>query len=174
MDGLIHVYMGDGKGKTTATAGLAIRAAGHGMKVVYLQFLKGTDSGEINIMKKIENIFVIKNTENFDFVWNLADEEKVRLTNMQNQNLSIALEMVKNNQADMLVMDEVFSAYNTNTIDTQKIKDFILDKPKHLEVVMSGHEPDSFFIEHADYVTNMEKIKHPYDVGIKARIGIEM
>lgn len=174
MKGLIHVYMGDGKGKTTATVGLAIRAAGRGKKVIYLQFLKGPEAGEINIMNKIDNIYFIGNKEKFDFVWKLSKEEKQSLTDVQNANFSLALEKIEKEQIDMLVIDELFSACNTNTIDVDKVKAFILNKPEHLEVVMSGHEPDSFFIELADYVTNMEKIKHPYDVGIAARIGIEM
>lgn len=174
MSGLIHVYMGEGKGKTTATAGLAIRAAGRGKKVVYLQFLKSGVSGEINIMQEIENISVIRNDESFDFVWNLSEEEKAGLTVLQNNNLALALNKIAEEHIDMLVMDELFSAYNTKTIDTEKVKSFVLNKPEHLELVMSGHEPDMFFIEHADYVTNMEKIKHPYDKGVTARIGIEM
>ena len=174
MKGLIHVYMGEGKGKTTATVGLAIRAAGRGKKVVYLQFLKGPESGEINIMNKIDNICFIGNKEKFDFVWKLSKEEKQSLTDIQNANFALALEKVEKEQIDMLVIDELFSACNTNTIDVDKVKAFILNKPEQLEVVMSGHEPEPFFIELADYVTNMEKIKHPYDIGIAARIGIEM
>lgn len=174
MSGLIHVYKGNGKGKTTATVGLAVRAAGQGMKVIYLQFLKGGISGEINILKDIDNITVIRNTTNFDFVMNLSEDEKARLTDMQNDNLEYALCLAKSGEYQMLVIDELFSAYNLNTIDKKKIKEFLSEKPEDLEVVLSGHEPEDFFVDIADYVTNMEKIKHPYDKGITARLGIEM
>lgn len=126
-------------------------------KVVYLQFLKGPESGEINIMNKIDNICFIGNKEKFDFVWKLSKEEKQSLTDIQNANFALALEKVEKEQIDMLVIDELFSACNTNTIDVDKVKEFILNKPEQLEVVMSGHGPEPFFIELADYVTNMEK-----------------
>ena len=174
MAGLIHVYKGDGKGKTTATVGLAVRAAGQDMKVIYLQFLKGGISGEINIMKNIENITVIRNTKNFDFYMNLSEDEKDGLIAMQNDNLEYAIKLAKSGEYQMLVIDELFSAYNLNTIDREKIKRFLSEKPENLEVVLSGHDPEDFFIEIADYVTNMEKIKHPYDKGITARLGIEI
>ena len=174
MTGLIHVYKGDGKGKTTATAGLAVRAAGQDMKVIYLQFLKGGISGEINIMKNLENITVIRNTKNFDFFMNLSEDEKAGLIAMQNDNLEYAIKLAKSGEYQMLVIDELFSAYNLNTIDREKIKRFLSEKPEKLEVVLSGHDPEDFFIEIADYVTNMEKIKHPYDKGVTARLGIEI
>lgn len=172
MSGLVHIYMGHGKGKTTAATGLAIRAAGRDKKVIFMQFLKGGESGEINILNKINNVEVIRNTKDFGFVKFLSDVELAELIAMQKNNYNNAISYAKD--VDMIVFDEIFAAIKNNTFDKMVLHEFLNNKPKHLEVVLTGHDVDDDFIAKADYVTEMKKIKHPYDEGIKARIGIEM
>lgn len=174
MKGLIHVYKGEGKGKTTACVGLTVRAAGRGKNVIFLQFHKGNETGEINILNNLSNVTVIRNTKNFGFYNTLSIGEQEELINMQNNNFDRALSIIKDGKTDMLVMDEIFTACCYKTIDVEKLKNFLVNKPKELEVVMNGHNPDSFFCDIADYVTDMRCEKHPYEKGICARVGIEM
>lgn len=173
MPGLIHVYKGDGKGKTTASVGLCIRAAGTGMKVVFLQFHKGNPSGEINILNKLENVKVIRNDIDFGFFSTLSEVDKTSLVCMQNSNLDMALEIIKRGECQMIIMDEIFTALNYKSVDEGKIKALLENKPEGLEIILTGHNPDKYYIDIADYVTNMTKEKHPYDRGILAREGIE-
>lgn len=174
MPGLIHIYKGDGKGKTTAAVGLAIRACGRGKKIVFLQFLKNGTSGEINILNQLDGVNVITNTKPFDFVYKLSDSQKDELTGMQNNNLKKAMKLMEQGQVDVLVADEIFSAYSLGTLDKAMVKKLIFNKNENVELVLTGHEVEETFLEHADYVTNMTKEKHPYDQGIDARIGIEL
>lgn len=172
--GLIHIYKGEGKGKTSAATGLAVRALGRGKKVVFLQFLKGNESGEINTLSKLDGLIMVRNTIDFDFVFKLSDDEKKKLKDMQNHNLKEVIQLVNTGDIDMLVIDELFPAYNLDTIDKELVRNLVLSKPESMELVLTGHEPDEFFITHADYITHMTKERHPYDKGVAARIGIEM
>ncbi|SHO53353.1 cob(I)yrinic acid a,c-diamide adenosyltransferase [Anaerocolumna xylanovorans] len=171
--GLIHVYCGDGKGKTTAAAGLSIRAAGCGMKVVFLQFLKAMESGEIEILRKIDLITVIRNEKDYGFFNRMTEEDKLAITELHNKNLKAALDMVEREHCDMLVLDEVCAAYNYNLLDRGLVEKLVKEKRDDLELVLTGREPAPVFLEYADYVSEIRKIKHPYDRKITARRGIE-
>lgn len=171
--GLIHVYCGDGKGKTTAAAGLSIRAAGSGMKVVFVQFLKAMESGEINILKSIDNITVIRNERDYGFFKRMTEEDKLAVTQLHNENLRRALELVERNHCGMLVLDEVCAAYNYSLLDKELVEKLITEKEDSLELVLTGRDPAPIFLEYADYVSEIRKIKHPYDRKITARKGIE-
>lgn len=170
---LTHVYCGDGKGKTTAAAGLSIRAAGSGMKVVFLQFLKATESGEIEILRSLDNITVIRNEKNYGFFNRMTEEDKLAVVKLHNDNLKSAWELVESEHYDMLVLDEVCAAYNYNLIDRQLVEKLIKEKKGNLELVLTGRDPAPVFLEYADYVSEVKKIKHPYDRKITARKGIE-
>lgn len=173
MEGLIHVYCGDGKGKTTASMGLALRAAGSGMKVVFLQFLKGRVVSELSTLSQISGITVLRNNKDYGFYNTMNDETKSLITNNHNENLSKALELINQNQCDMLIMDELTATYDYKLIDTKVIDNLIINKKPALELIITGRNPNSLFLEYADYVSEIKKIKHPYDRGIMARKGIE-
>ena len=173
MKGLIHIYTGDGKGKTTAAVGMALRAAGNGMRVVFVQFLKGTPSGEVSLLSIINGITVLRNTEDFEFFRQMTGEQKQKVTRMHNENLSEALRLVEEGHCDMLVLDEVLAACLNGTVDAGKIEGLLDRKPEALELVLTGRDAPPSFIERADYVSEIKKIKHPYDRGIGARKGIE-
>lgn len=170
---MIQVYTGEGKGKTTAALGLSLRAAGYGMKVVIVQFLKSMDTSELVVLEKIDNITIMRNEEKHGFVWNMSEEEKERVRDSHNRNLQRAIDMINSSQCDMLVLDELMAAYNKNMIDRQAVRRLVEEIPDRVELVMTGRDADDFFMEKADYVTEMKKIKHPYDRGIHARRGIE-
>ncbi len=172
--GLIHIYEGDGKGKTTAAVGLSIRYAGNGGKVVYTQFLKRNDSGELNVLEQIENICLVRCTQSFGFTFRMNAEQKKEAAAYYNAHLKKVSEKALELSEGLLVLDEVLDAYNSNLIDHEVLLEFLQKKPEGLEVVLTGRNPAEELLELADYVTFMEKRKHPYDKGIAARRGIEL
>ncbi len=170
---MIQVYCGNGKGKTTAAIGLVIRAVGRGKKVIFAQFLKGTKTGELEVLKQLSNVTVIRNPKELGFLSRMNDLEKREVTEFHNQTLEKIQKILLEEMIDLLVLDELTYPYIWNLIDKEKVEALILQKPEKLEIVITGREPDSFFLEHADYITDMQCIRHPYQKGIKAREGIE-
>lgn len=171
--GMIHIYTGEGKGKTTAALGLALRAAGAGKKVVILQFLKGSHTSELNTLALIPSVTVIRNDKQYPFFKYMTAEQKASITAEQNALFGKAMELVNSGECDLLILDEVMAAYQHHTIDKSLIHDLLDNKPYALELVMTGRNAREYFIEKADYVTEMLKKKHPYDAGFEAREGIE-
>lgn len=172
--GLIHIYEGDGKGKTTAAVGLCIRFAGTGGKVLFTQFLKRNDSGELSILEQIENICLLRCEKNFGFTFRMTPEQKQEAAGYYNAHLEKALKEAMEKHVGLLVLDEVLDAYNSDMIKHEVLLKFLQEKPQELEVVLTGRNPAEELLELADYVTYMEKKKHPYDEGIGARKGIEL
>jgi cob(I)alamin adenosyltransferase len=173
MMGLIHIYEGDGKGKTTTAIGLSIRCAGSGGRVLFSQFLKDDSSSEKNILMKLENIEYRAVPENFGFVFQMTPEAKQRAKEAYNGLLISVIEAVSQGDYRMLILDEIIDAYHTDLIDQPLLLDFLKDKPEQLEVIMTGRDADELLLEQAHYVSDIRKVKHPYDCGIPARIGIE-
>lgn len=171
--GLVHIYCGDGKGKTSASIGLSIRAAGHGLNVLILQLLKTQYTGELNILEKVPNIKVMRGKGVSEFSFNMTDEQKKICTDTHNQNLEKIIEDVKIGSIDLLILDEVIGAYNRELLDRALLINFIKAKPPHMELVLTGRNPAPELIELADYVSEIKKVKHPFDNGITARLGIE-
>ena len=172
--GLIHVYCGDGKGKTTAAIGLAVRAAGSGMQVVLLQFLKGRLVNELNGLAQVSGITVIRNNKDYGFYNTMGQQDKIEIEVLHNENLDAALKLVKEGQCDMLILDEITAAYNYGLVEQSVIDELIINKKPELELVLTGRDPAPLFLEYADYVSEIRKIKHPYDHKITARKGIEL
>ena len=171
--GCLQIYCGDGKGKTTASVGLAVRAAGTGMKVYFCQVMKDGRSGEVEMLKKLGvNYHCCE--EQLGFFWNMTEEQKADAARLYNQLFDEAVKTVTEEGYDLLVVDEFMSAYNHGFIDQKKALHFFLNRPEHLEVVLTGREPGEELLELADYVTEMRKVKHPFDQGIPARKGIEL
>ncbi|MCR4901550.1 MAG: cob(I)yrinic acid a,c-diamide adenosyltransferase [Butyrivibrio sp.] len=171
--GLVHLYTGDGKGKTTAAIGLAIRAAGSGKKVVFTQFMKGQDTSELRSLSLIDNIKVIRNKENLGWFKKGDPELAMAFTGLHNETLDKIKKLIETHECDVLIMDEITYPYNYSIIDKNALEKLIVEKPKYLEIILTGRNADSFFTENSDYITEMKKIKHPYDKGIMAREGIE-
>lgn len=173
MEGLVHLYYGDGKGKTTAAAGLALRAAGNNMQVVFTQFLKGSPSGEAYMLNSMDNVTVIRNKEDMGFFSSMDEGSIQKVRQMHDENLDKSLALVYDKKCDLLVLDEICAAYELGVISRTKVDKFILEKPGYLELVLTGRNPAGIFMENADYITKMEKVKHPFDRNINARKGIE-
>lgn len=173
MFGLIHIYCGDGKGKTTAAVGLAVRCAGRGNKVLLVQFLKSRDSGELYSLAKLPDIEVMRGKESKKFTFQMNEEEKSALLIEHNKMFEQVLAKIKNGGYSLLILDEVIGALNAKVFEMPKLIEFLRHKPENLEVVLTGRNPAPELVEIADYVSEMRKVKHPMDKGITAREGIE-
>ncbi|MCJ7429765.1 cob(I)yrinic acid a,c-diamide adenosyltransferase [Candidatus Bathyarchaeota archaeon] len=169
--GLIQVYTGNGKGKTSAAFGLALRAVGRGMRVFMIQFIKGGfDYGELYVVDKLPNL-TLKAFGRGKFVTEKpAGKEDVELAG---QALALAEETIKGGRYDVVILDEVNVALSLKLISLEKVLRLIKEKPKHVELVLTGRDAPEEIIEAADLVTEMREIKHPYKKGLPARKGIE-
>jgi len=169
--GLTQVYTGEGKGKTSAAFGLALRAIGRGLKVYMVQFIKGGfDYGELYVVGRLPNLemavfgcgqFILKSSPTEE------DLEQAR------EALDHAKSIVVCGEYDVVVLDEINVALNQKLIDVEEVVDLIKNKPRHVELVLTGRSAPPEIIELADLVTEMREIKHPYSQGIEARKGIE-
>lgn len=171
--GLIHIYCGNGKGKTTACLGLTIRCAGHGNKVLFVQFLKSRPTGELNSLELLPNIEVLRGKETKKFTFQMTAEEKQEVLREHEQLFAKIQTKLAEENVQLLVLDEIIGACNTDVFDENQLLDFLKTKPQRLEVVLSGRDPSPELLELADYVSEICKRKHPFDKGIPARSGIE-
>jgi len=170
-EGIVQVYTGSGKGKSTAAFGLALRAIGSGLKVYIIQFIKGGfDYGELYIVDKIPNL-TLKAFGRGKFV----TEKPPAKVDVQfaEEALALAEKIVKSGEYDIVILDEVNVALNLKLIKTERVIELIKTKPKHVELVLTGRYAPNEIIELADLVTDMRELKHPYNKGFKARKGIE-
>ncbi len=169
--GLIHVYYGGGKGKTTCGMGLCIRAAGAGLKVLIVQFLKTSDSSEVNILKTIPGITYLEGVQNPKFIFQMSEEEKERERNLYRELFLRICRLA--GEYDVLFMDEILHAVNFGMISKENLVEFLKNKPEGLEIILTGYHPAEEVLDVADYVSFIDKVKHPFDQGIPERIGIE-
>ena len=166
--GLVHLYCGNGKGKTTAAMGLALRALGQGMQVIVVQFLKNGTSGELAPLEKL-GAAVYSGRPGAKFTFQMNAEEKAQATKENNARLAEALQQ----PCDLLILDEICAARNSGMVDEALAKQAVLERPQHREVVLTGRNPEAWMVEAADYITEMQPRRHPYEQGIPARKGIE-
>ncbi len=171
--GLLHMYMGEGKGKTTAALGLAMRAAGAGKKVIFAQFMKGGATGELLSLEKLENIRVMRCEKQFPFYHQMSSEQKKEQRKLHDDMLTKLLRSVKEKDCAMVVLDEITYPWQWELVDTSMLLALFQCARDSVEVVCTGRHPDPWLMEHADYITEMREIKHPYKKGIGARQGIE-
>lgn len=169
--GLVQIYTGEGKGKTTAALGLGLRAVGKGFNVYMIQFMKGDiDYGEILSTKNIVG-FTIEQFGRSDFV-DRKNPEEIDI-GFAKKALERAQEILLEKKCDILILDEVNVALDWKLIELNDIINLIKNKPKKIELILTGRYADPKLIELADLVTEMKEIKHPYHKGILARDGIE-
>ena len=163
---MIHLYCGDGKGKTSAAAGLLIRARGWDIPCTAVQFLKGSPSGEVKSLEKL-GVAVFRCREGLKFLWDMTEQEKQELKAQQTEMLEKALAL----RPEMLMLDELCDAYSSDTAERALVDDLLKAPP--CELVITGHTPDEIFFQQADYITEMKKLAHPFDKGAAARRGVE-
>ena len=171
--GLVHIYCGEGKGKTTCAVGLTVRACGYGLKVLFMQFLKSGDSSELKVLRSLDGVEVLGTKPIKKFSFQMTEEEKEQTRELNAKQLRDMCEKLDREHYDMLVLDEVLGAIEAGLLDNQLVVDFLKHRPQQLEVVLTGRYPTQELEELADYVSRIDKVKHPYDKGIPARAGIE-
>lgn len=169
--GLVQVFTGNGKGKTTAALGTILRAAGHGFRVFIVFFMKGNyDYGEYRTLSQLPNV----TAASFGFR-SLVDPANIKPEEIEQAGLALAAarEAVLSGNYDLVVLDEVNVALGFNLIKLDDVVKLVRDRPPDVELILTGRYADTRLIELADLVTEMVKVKHPFDKGIKARKGIE-
>lgn len=192
--GLVHVITGEGRGKTTSSLGLSLRAVGQGFKVYVIQFLKSGDTGELFAVKKfVPNIKIIQCGRDASeehkklFLYDGKGELKPvgpkgkyyiflpddKEAEPARKALRHAEEIIRNGENDVVVLDEINCAISKGLIKTEDVLNLIKEKPKQTELILTGRGAPQELIDIADYASEVKKIKHPYDRGILARRGIE-
>jgi cob(I)alamin adenosyltransferase len=166
--GLIHVYTGDGKGKTTAALGLAMRAVGQGMKVAFIQFLKGLPCGEHLFTKQYNPFEIVQMSVGDSF-----KKSKEQSSQEARQTLAYTKKEILGGKYDLVILDEIFIATSQDLITVKQVLDLLDAKPASVELVLTGRKAPPEIIQRADLVTEMLMIKHPFTEGMDARRGIE-
>ena len=176
--GLIHYYYGNGRGKTSTLVGTIIRALGHDLKPILIQFLKLHDEnskhsgffiGEVNFLK---NFIPVKQFGGYDFIYSV--ERATKEDNLRAQNgLKFAKKTVMSGEYDLVALDEIVDTIKLNLIKMEDVLDILKNKPNHVEIIMTGHFLFEELVAISNYVTNYQLVRHPYMLGIEARPGIE-
>lgn len=169
--GYVQVYTGDGKGKTTAAIGLAVRAAGAGLKVFIAQFVKGMAYAEHDSLKKLSDNITIRQYGRDCFIINEPEQEDI---DMARAGLHEVEDKIQSGEYDMVILDEanIATYYNLFTVDD--LLHLIDNKPEQVELIITGRKAEARLLERADLVTEMKEVKHYYNSGVAARDGIEM
>ncbi len=168
--GLIQVYTGDGKGKTTAALGLALRASGRGLRTIIVQFMKNGDYGEKRAIERIDGISI----EQYglpSFV--IKGKEKPEDYEAAEKGLARALQIMENRECDILILDELNITLYFGLLKIEQVIEALDKKPEQMEVIITGRCVPDEIADRADLVTEMKMVKHPYEKGIDAREGIE-
>ena len=173
--GLVQIYTGEGKGKTSAAVGQAIRARGRGCKVLLVQFLKGKEgSGEIPLLKKLGIKVICKGEKDkWLFPDRLKGDEKKRIRGEWTAFLDGLSRTITAEKYDLVILDEANIALHYGLLDKNRLIDFIKKKPSSLELILTGRNVLPELVELANLVSEIKNIKHPFDTGIKARRGME-
>ena len=168
---MIHLYHGHGKGKTTAAVGLAVRAAGAGMRVLFVQFFKNGSSSEVKVLSSLPGVDVL-----IPEVWHgrykkMSEEQQEETKKCYTELMRDVAERA--DEYGLIVLDESVSAYNYGMFDRESFLDMLRSWKDVREAVLTGRDPAPELRDIADYVTEMKKEKHPFDLGVNARKGIE-
>jgi len=173
MKGCIHIYCGDGKGKTSAALGLAIRAAGREKKVLLVRFLKNDDSGELVVLNTIPQVSIFPCEKSFGFVFRMTQAEKKAAAVFYRDYFARACREAVELAYDIVIFDELTAACNYQMVPEADILQFLAARPETMEVVITGRQPGEALTAAADYVSEIKMIRHPYPNGLAAREGIE-
>ena len=171
---MMHICCGDGKGKTTAAMGMALRMAGRGRKVLVAQFCKGADSGERTALGFVPGVTLLPAPEQVKFTFLMNGEDKERERERYRTLLMEIGGRLENGTPDMLALDEICAALNADLVELPAVLDLLdLCARREVETVLTGRNPPAELVERAHYITRMEKVRHPYDQGAGARKGVE-
>lgn len=171
--GLVHIYHGDGKGKTTSAMGLCCRAAGAGMRVLIYQFMKDGSGNERKVLEAFPNVTFANEEREVRFSFHMSRKQKEQEKERYRTEILQVFEMARRESYDVLLMDEILYAISLSLLEEELLTAFLDHKPEGLEVILTGQNPSERIKDRADYVSRIVKEKHPYDSGISAREGIE-
>lgn len=171
MKGYVHVYTGDGKGKTTAALGLALRAAGAGFKVYIAQFVKGMKYSEIDALERYSDQITLKQFGRDCFIYQKPEEADIKAAREGLEEVRAAM---ASGEYQMVILDEANIATYYKLFSVEELLGLIDTKPDNIELVITGRRADQKIIDRADLVTEMVEVKHYYKDGVQARKGIEM
>jgi cob(I)alamin adenosyltransferase len=170
--GFIQLYTGNGKGKTTAALGQALRAYGAGLKIIILQFMKGQPTSEHKIINDLDGRIEIEQF-GYKHFYKKNDNKYIEHRKFASRGLQRAQEVLKSNNYSMIILDEIVNALNSDLITIEEITELLDLKPKNCELILTGSNAPNILIEKCDLVSEVKKIKHYFDNGIAARTGIE-
>ncbi len=173
---MLHVYHGDGKGKTTAAMGLALRAHAAGWPVLIVQFLKDGTSGEVRELVRLSRVRVLHDEPPVTFTFRMTPEQRIASKAVHDANLACALDAARTGEAQLIVLDEVLDALNADLLDETTLRELVRlasGAQSGPELVITGRNPAPWILEAADYVTEMRSVRHPYEHGVAARPGVE-
>lgn len=170
---MIHLYTGDGKGKTTAAVGIALRCAGSGGRILFCQFLKDGSSGEFAALRHLCGFDFMFPEVDFGFTFRMDDKTKAEAAAYYREYWNQILQRAAEESYTMIVLDEIAAACSSGLLDAEAAADFLRAFRGSTEIILTGRNPDKRLLELADYITDMRKIRHPYDRGVAARTGIE-
>ena len=171
--GLIHIYTGSGKGKTTAALGLCFRGAGWGIRSAFIQFMKGRETGELYAAEKLKELMVFEQYGSGRFLIDKHSPEYIEHLEAAKKGLARAEEILSGNRFSIVILDEIISLPQYGIIPESKIIELIKLKPEGVELILTGRGASQELIRHADLATEMKEIKHYFSSGVIARKGIE-
>jgi cob(I)alamin adenosyltransferase len=171
--GLIHVYCGEGKGKSTAAIGLIVRAAGHGRRTMLVQFLKNGHSGELMPLRQLAGTRILTGRPFTAFSYEMKPAEREETLDLHIRQMGEAILAANSGEIDLLVLDEACGAIGAGLLPEEMVLDFLRRKPAALEVVLTGRGPTTAILELADYISEICCIRHPFQKGVSGREGIE-
>ena len=171
--GYVHIYCGNGKGKTTTGMGLCLRAAGYGYTVLIYQFMKDNSTSERKALAHIPGITLVEGLPQEKFSFQMTGEERANRKNYYEEQFRAVTEKAARENYDVLFCDELVYAIRAGLFDEQLLLDFLAVKPCRLEVILTGRDPSPRLMDAADYISEIRKVKHPFDEGLPARKGIE-
>lgn len=171
--GLVHIYTGEGKGKTTAALGQGFRTAGGGYRVLLAQFLKGQDTGELHSIAQLPNFDLLRFGKPKKFYFQMNEEEKAQVKEAIEEGLKAIEEAMAQEAYNLIILDEILGTIKNGIVTEEQVLALIDQKPAHMELILTGRDAPQALVERANYVTEMKMIKHPYQEGIHARKGIE-
>ncbi len=173
--GCIHLYIGNGKGKSTASVGLSIRMMGYGYQVLFTQFLKSMASGEITFFKNNEHLVSVYRPimRHKAFIWNQTPDQKNETAEDLRQGWLYVMGQLKDSNIRLFVFDELLDVIEMGFIKEEEVINALKSRHEEAEIVLTGRKASESLLALADYVTRMELIKHPYNNGLQARRGVE-
>ena len=174
--GLIHIYCGDGKGKTTAAMGLLLRCCGQGGTALLARFFKSGEGGELSAARERfgDEVHIVEGFDIDGFLSDMDNEEKKSALNSQRDKFFESVRRLKEGSYDIAIFDEALSLVHSGAVSTREICEFLEGHTAKTEIVLTGREPGPEIIKIADYVSKIECIKHPYTRGVPPRRGIEI